>query len=383
MAKIFCFIFSLLLTITGFSQKNKVEIAYSYLVSGEIEKAKIEIDSAIVNTSSKKLPVTWYYNGVVYHSIYESKNPEIKSLSSNPLEIAYKSYFKAIELDDENIYVGDIIKRLHIASINFYNKGVNDYNNKDYNNALNSFNCIMEINNNQFINKVDTAIILNIALAAHKSNNIELAKKNYNQLIDYKYGDEKIYLSLAEIYKSENNIDSTLIVYKKGIKQLPKNSNAIVVKLINYFMASGKNDEALEYLKIAIKEDELNSTYHFVQGSIYDHKGSYDNAIISYKQAIRLKPNYFDPNYNLGVIFFNKGIDEIKQADENKLDNEIFQEHKRLAEEKFMLAMPYMETARAINYKHKNTIQTLMVIYFRLGMLEKHDEVKLVLETIP
>jgi len=54
-------------------------------------------------------------------------------------------------------------------------------------------------------------------------------------------------------------------------------------------------------------------------GNILIDKGRFDEGILKFKEAIRLKPNYYDAHYNLGLAYFKKGlldasIDEFKLA---------------------------------------------------------------------
>src|SRR6185436_10684005 len=95
----------------------------------------------------------------------------------------------------------DVIKNLNMSFLmrDFFNKGVDDFNHARYSDALTSFEYV------QKLNPSDTSAVLNSAFAADKALNMEKAKLYYNRLINMNYRDDKVYLSLATIYRQEND----------------------------------------------------------------------------------------------------------------------------------------------------------------------------------
>ncbi|MCX6219526.1 MAG: hypothetical protein NTZ69_00880, partial [Bacteroidia bacterium] len=96
----------ILLSVNGFlfAQKGKVSSALSYKESGKLDKAWESIQEAInpANPKSEKSinwPDTWEARGEILEAISKSKDENYKKLVENPLEEAYKSFMKAIELD--------------------------------------------------------------------------------------------------------------------------------------------------------------------------------------------------------------------------------------------------------------------------------------------
>ena len=52
-----------------------------------------------------------------------------------------------------------------------------------------------------------------------------------------------------------------------------------------------------------------NSWLYFRLGDVYEKLSVLDKAITAYQKAIDLAPNYYEPHYNLGVLYYNKAID--------------------------------------------------------------------------
>ena len=68
-----------------------------------------------------------------------------------------------------------------------------------------------------------------------------------------------------------------------------------------------------EYLKAyelscqLLKKDKESHTLHNLQGIINLHISKYDDAILNFREAIKLKRNFFDPHNNLGQAYFKIG----------------------------------------------------------------------------
>ena len=94
-----------------------------------------------------------------------------------------------------------------------------------------------------------------------------------------------------------------------------------------------------------------------------------------------------DANYNLGVIYFNQGAEKANAANSLK-SNEEFEKAKKVFEEKFRSAAPYLEKSLELNPKkteddqslYKSTLQILKLLYARTNETEKYNKVKAQLE---
>ena len=54
------------------AQKSKVQTAWNYLKSEDLEKAKQAIDEASTNEASMGMAKTWYYRGQIYQAMFKN-----------------------------------------------------------------------------------------------------------------------------------------------------------------------------------------------------------------------------------------------------------------------------------------------------------------------
>ena len=391
--------------------------SFNYLKYSELDKAKEQSDFCITCEKAKTDPHIWYYRGMIYQSIHTSK--DFKKLDANAADKAFESYKSALLLNfidtalqhlniinkpedqmklftalnnQKTRYVDsemlmDILQNQYPALANiFVNKGVEEYQtNKNYEKAY------MYFKNSLFVSgmsmTIDTPVIYYCAIAAQKAKKFDDAKELFDVLIKLSYGandKEKVrnYFFLADIYKSKGDTIKYIETLKKGIEKYPSESTPLVVELINYYLSANKSTEALNYLEIAIKNSPDNATYWFAQGSLYDanHKDTL-KAIESYKKAIQLNPNYFEPNYNMGAMYFNDGAEMLNQANQIN-DDKKYREAKAKAEVKLKESLPYLEKAHEIQPADLPTMESLKNIYYRLGMLDKMEEIKKQIEAV-
>ncbi|MBK5202694.1 MAG: tetratricopeptide repeat protein [Prolixibacteraceae bacterium] len=381
------------LGVSAFAQKGKVVSARSLKDAGKLEKALETINIAIDknNEKSKKSidwPTTWQVRGDIYHAIYSSKDANIKKLVENPLQIAYDSYKKAMELDEKNKLKNTMKISLTMLNTDFINQAVVYFNKEKYNEALSCFKNILEIGQLPIMQEkdkpasIDTTIIFNAGLAAYNAENYDEAIKYYGDAAKYGYNKGKTYELIAQCYLNKKDTLKTIDVLQKGFEKYPE-SSPILVTMINLYITTNKVDNAIKYLDIAIKQDPKNATFYFARGSLYDKIKKTDLAIEAYSKAIELNPKYFDANYNLGAIYYNKGVAQVDVAnaiptnDPKKYDIE-----KDKADEQFRKSIPFMEKASEINPKDTYSLESLKTLYYRLKMMEKFDEVNKKIEDL-
>ena len=141
MKKIFLLIAVVCVSVGAMSQKGKVTSALSYIDQGILDKAKEAIDQALVDEKSKDWFNTYFAKGKLCQATFESDNPKFKAFYSNPLDEAYASYEKAIELDPKGTIKKKIITNMiyNSLAVNLYTQGSARFEAKDFEGALKSF----------------------------------------------------------------------------------------------------------------------------------------------------------------------------------------------------------------------------------------------------
>jgi len=328
---------------------------------GNVIQAKKNIEKA--NTAKNSENATyWLYRGVVFHEIYESHDENVKVLSSNPLQEAYISYLNARKYDLNKKYISNIVTALGYVTNEFTQEGVEHFNNGDYKTALNYFESSIAINSLPEIMYTDTILFYNSALASEKMKDYDKAIMYYKKCIELKFGEGKIYIDLANVYKEKENIDTYLYTLKEGLAFFPDDAD-IINELINHYILVSDVDNTIIYTKRAIKKDTTNSNLYFILGSMYESKSNLEYAKTQYIKAIDIDSANTDAAFNLGVIYYNSGVDKIKHATTKA--------QKKQAEYEYTRALIYIEKVYIKEPDSRDVLYMLKNIYRMTG-----DEVK-------
>jgi tetratricopeptide (TPR) repeat protein len=351
------------------AQNSKVQSALNYIKPqyNQLDKAKEAIDLAVKHPKTETKAKTWRVCGDVYYAIAQSKDENFQGLSDNPLQVAFDAYKKAIELDDKNRETNRVKLQMINLGILFINKGIEGFNTKNYPSAYSAFVNSLAIDAIVDPTKVDTGIIFNAGVAADLGKDYDNAMKYYKQTIEYGYEGTKPVYYLANIYKTQGDTNLYIATVKDGVEKFPNDNGQLILELVNYYLAAEKTDEAMLYIDKAIEGDAKNHSLYFAKGTLYDKLKDEENAMAAYSKAIEIKADYFDAYYNLGAIYYNRGAEAIKAANEIPPSKQKeYEEAVKSAVAELAKAMPYLEKAHEIDPKEKSTVQTLKEIYFKL-----------------
>ncbi len=366
------------------AQKHKVVSAYNYLKKNQLAKALKAIEPATEHNKTKNDAKTWYYRGNIYLSIQLSDKEDEKKLAENPLDEAYESYKKAMELDQKGKYKKDLRDRMQYTSEQYFNQGVNTYKSQDYKTASKSFELAYTINKD-YRNVIDTAAIYYAGNSADLGKDKDRALTLYKKALDLGYNKPSLYALTAQIYTAKSDTAAALNVLAEGKKRFPGNFN-IIISETNIFLSQGDSEKALANLKLALQKDDKNPEIWFAAGSNYEKmidqqkdealkKQMRDEAINAYKKSLELKPDYFNPAFNLGAVYVNHAA--TLQSEANNLpieETEKYDKMKAEADEALKKAIPYLEKAHQIQPEDTDTLNSLKEIYARLKMNDKLKE---------
>jgi hypothetical protein len=385
--------------IFAYSQADVVS-AFNYHREGKLDKAKTSIDKAIDNPKAAVNAKTWFYRGNIYIDISRSQDSAYRNLDKDALNKAYEAYSKATQLDIKKEYQLDIIQRMPLVADGYFNDGANKYNKgmnslassdttkatSYFTSAVNSFENAYNIY--EEAGRIDSTTIYYIATAAELGQDYGKAKQALEKLITMNYPEPAIYSSMGNIcYKQDKNIDESLKYFTLGRQKYPDNLN-ILLNETNVYLAEGQTEKALDNLTLAAKIDENNPTVFFAIGAKYNEiaddttktkevrEDSFMKASNAYKKSVVLKPDYFDPNYNMGALYVNKAAALIDIA--NKLPLSEQKDYDRLrkeADDYLSNSIPYLEKAHELQPNDRSTLISLKEIYTRLNMMDKLKDV--------
>jgi tetratricopeptide (TPR) repeat protein len=350
----------------AFAQNSAVTNASLYLKNGTLDKAKTEIDKAVVHEKTANSAKAWFTKGEVYSGLIN--NPVYGKLSENPAQEALAAYDKAISLDKPG---GEFAKQAEekkkAASEAVYvtelNAGVKLYQEQKFDEALAAFERA------QAANPKDTTAYQNAAIIAEQGERWAKAKENYRKLIAMGHNKPAVYNRLVYISKEiEKNDAEALKVIEEGLAANPNNKDLMLTELDMYIKA-GKGTEAIGKLEKAIAADPNNVNLYVVLGQVYDQTKKPDLAQANYEKALKIDPANANANFNLGVLHFNKGADISKKLNAMSAANQTKNAAKMepLIKKHFSTALPYFEAALKANPNDATIMDTIAKVYTALG----------------
>lgn len=372
MKKSFLFLSLTLFAFNVIAQPNQVQNTNNALRSGELDKAKKAIDLAAENESTRNLNKMWYYRGKTYLAIYDNKK-EYKDLDPDAAQKAVVSFLNCLKGDKENIYKDEVTGLLIGSAIRLYNTGIDNFHKGAFEKATQNLTTIFDVfpfDKDKTLTRSNiTPESLNYDLysVAMDARDIPKAKEYLQKLIDTKYKSPKIYIDMSKIYLSEKDTTKALHYIEMGRSLFDDDSKLINAELTLYIQ-QGKTDILLEKINKAIETAPDNELLYYTQGLIYKGKKQLDKAEAAYKKVIELKPDHLDANYELGVLYFNSGVEWNSKAASLPLsDSKKAKEYDEKAAADFKNSIPYFEKVHALNPNDLAVIRSLKKLYGRIG----------------
>jgi len=376
----------IMLAISSCSDKMYVNRAITWAENGErLDTALKSVEKATELEETKNWPKTYYAKGYVYQNIYETEKSEFKNLADKPLFKAFDNYKKAYEMDEEDKFKGNIDAAMFKLHSYFIKEGVNSFKENKYDNAFDNFKYALKVSDMPlFKGQVDTAIMFNAGIAAQNMKEWEKAAKYYEMAAKYNYGEARTYILLKNAYFQAGDTTQAVEALKDGFNKYPGNQNMIASLINHYLLNTDHPENALDFIAEAKKQHPENAQYYSAEAQIYDKLGETEKAKEAYKAALERDPDLFMALYNLGVLYFNEGVDVVGKANQTK-DDEEYKKLRKQANEKFKQAIPHMEKALEVKPDEQNVLNTLRTLYYRLRTedpkyVEKYKEISKKLE---
>lgn len=408
-ASLFTLLLSGLAFSGAFAQNKNVRKAESSLESGDLQEARSYIIPATTDEKTAEDAKTWFLKGQIYSALAH-KDSATKAGEAY-MDTAFAAYKKTLGLDSQ--YTSMLLtnyKPLSDLYVNYYRRGAQAFNNKDYKSALNNFKHVKAVNDYLYSlglgmgSKIDTMAILNTGNAAYNLGKKDTAVKYYQQLADINFkGESFIYKVLLQEYRDTNE-DKFMAVLQKA-KTLFPNDKDFANAEISYYNEKGATDKLVEKLQeeVAKNPNDYNNTLNLAIA--YDnmanpktdsgttgelppnHDELFNKAVNYYKKAISLKPDGYAANFNLGLMYYNAaahigqslGAANISQDEQDSL----------VKKQNIYLdsALPYLKSAYEIldakpqldpneMVAYKNAIIGLQGVYARKSMMDEYNELK-------
>ncbi|MDA9864059.1 tetratricopeptide repeat protein [Flavobacteriales bacterium] len=364
------------------AQKDVVS-AYNANQDGDYLKAAEYIDKAIDDPKANIKEKTWRYRGNIYTNL--AADSALYTQVPDALEKAAMSLMKAEELDAKNRYESerqaDVARGASIAG----NAGISYFNSGVFGRAGELFVTAAEMT--QMLGAVDTMAIFNSALCFEKANLNDRAVEQYMMCGAYGYQVPEVFLFVANIHKMEGDTAKALTTLQNARGDFPR-EQALIIEELNIYLIAGEFERAKENLMLAAEQDPTNEILWFSLGSVYDNLNMQDEAVEAYGKSLEIKPDYFDANYNLGALYFNKAVQMVNDANDmwkprmSKDESAKQTEMEKGGKAMFSTALPYLEKALEVDPEDRETLRSLRDIYARVGLDDKMLEVSAKLKSM-
>lgn len=110
------------------------------------------------------------------------------------------------------------------------------------------------------------------------------------------------YLSLVDIYFSQNKTREAKELLESTEKKFPENLDALLRMAELYYLVK-KYQKGLDYVNKALKLDENSARAYYIKGTIYKESGDTARAVSSFETATDQDNKFADAFYDLGVIY--------------------------------------------------------------------------------
>ena len=212
-------------TADNYKAVNKMDKAAKQMNNAKIvlQRAKDAIDKATLNEETAKQGKTWHYYSVVYYKI--GAYPEFYDLDPDAYTKVLDAVQKVNEYDPN--YFQQVGQELasYVKSIdnNFYQLGVDSFNNGNYEDALVNFQKA-----NDAVSKlgvIDDAALSNLAICANKLGKYDVAAATYEELLSKGYEEPAYYAGLINAYKELGQGDKAVETITTGRAKYPDDAN--------------------------------------------------------------------------------------------------------------------------------------------------------------
>jgi Flp pilus assembly protein TadD len=369
-------LFTLCILLSGLAQaqNDAVTNAFFFNKDGELDKAKDEIDRAAAHEKTKDKPKTWYFRGLIYENILNTREAKFASIQADAGKQTYESYAKAMSLSkpgDE--YYDNSQQRMNGLWGAFLNDGVKKYESKDFAGSMASYELA------QALKPADTTAFVYALYAAEALKDFGKCENLTRKLFQMGRKLPGMYLSLSRQAQLAGQKDAALAIASEGRKDYPADRDLAMVELELYF-ATGKGNEAKSKLEEAVKMDSSRADLYAVLGNVYDQEAAdsklqqkdrdaaKSKALNAYRKALKLDPSNMESNFNMGVYFFNRGADVTKKLNDLSI-NDYTKKGKAMeaeAKKEFSNALPYFEACYKKDPNDVSTRKSLKSTYMRL-----------------
>ena len=144
--------------------------------------------------------------------------------------------------------------------------------------------------------------------------------------------------------------------------------------LINYYIYSGQEETAVDYLSKAIEREPNVAQYHLIKGNLNENLGHYDEAMVDFENALKVDPKLADAEAGKGRVYYNQAV-KLNEAAALISDNKEYKKALDEMNEVFRQSLPYFEKAHRMDPENRQYMQVLKGLYYRFHMDAEYNAI--------
>ena len=381
----------------AFSQSANIQNAYNAYKfedrdgnKTKIKDAKDYIDLAYSHESTSNHPKMWNYRSKIYLEIMKNH----ASLDEKAVFKATEAHIRCLDRDKKGrISVRkwtaeeEVLTGLIQCGYLLFNSGVEDYNNKNYQDAINKYEEIFNIiplDKDDLLkrgNIVPDVIYKNLFLAALQLKDVSLQINYLEAAIDLNTNDPDIYAYISRVYSEKGELDKALYYVREGIDLFDSEISLINTEIDLLLKMGESNMDIIEKITQAIELSD-NDILFIIRSNLFLEEGMYEEAEKDLLEALLINPMSETGNNNLASLY----LLQVEQTKELK-KKVSYKNTKRIEELQGLItdlrtkSVKYLSTYVEIKISNdsydielKEALNALKNTYFYLGLDDKSKE---------
>lgn len=142
--------------------------------------------------------------------------------------------------------------------------------------------------------------------------------------------------------------------------------------LINYYIFSKQEQQAIDYLIQAIEREPNVAEYHLIKGNLDANQNNAEAALADYDRALEINPQLADAYAGKGRVYYNQAGKIIEDATYIQ-DAKAYKAALNAASDKLKESLPFFEKALEVAPENREYMVILKGIYYRLHMDDKYE----------
>jgi tetratricopeptide (TPR) repeat protein len=394
---------------------NKVAATYAE-ADKKLVMARASIDKAAVNEKTAKLPDVYALKAAIYATLAMRDTNAVKTMPLFTTADEALKKAKEADVDGKNkTIISEAATQLAQYQLN---KGIKDYQAKNFEGAYNDFNYY------QTLFPADTTAVYYTGLAAVQAKKFPEALSTYSKLLPTTFSKrESIYMDMSTIYLQQKDTVNALKYATEGVEKFPSNSD-LRRREIEIGLQTGKALEIIGKIQAAIVNDPKNKTLYYYAGLTYTSFGNNTGdeifalkktsgkdlkestlppflaklnplqakkddymakAVEMYKKALEIDPEYYEANLNAGFALLSPGIDMYNYANNYLPPSKQKEYNAALAKSTAMVenAKPYLLKATALKPTSVDALRNLKNYYLVTKNTAEANETQKKIDALP